>query len=337
MGTEGFEPSQQGTCFTGRPDSPTSAHPLGVTGGGRARYLPVHGRALWPVSYSHHRRAYPRRASNPRPPVCRTGAPPVELHGHVLSWRGRASNPQRVPGESRATLPTSSTAPCVGLARFERATPRIRTECSDQAEPQPADIRTRTGSRTPRKPGSGPGAFSNLAIRAEWTTSVSNRASAVCKTALHTCASPESQRSDSNRQPPPHESGARTVRAALAKEPVAGLEPAASRLQGGCSSCRASPAIVPSAGVEPALTGISGRRLSRWATWALPRLDSNQAFDVQSVASYRIDDEEPLHANRRRESNPLLHFGRVACHRGHPDGMSSEYGSRTRLSWARTR
>ena len=83
MGTEGFEPSQQSTCFTGRPDSPTSAHPLGVTGGGRARSLPVHGRALWPVSYSHHRRAYPRRASNPRPPVCRTGAPPVELHGHV--------------------------------------------------------------------------------------------------------------------------------------------------------------------------------------------------------------------------------------------------------------
>ena len=87
MGTEGFEPSQQGTCFTGRPDSPTSAHPLGVTGGGRARYLPVHGRALWPVSYSHHRRAYPRRASNPRPPVCRTGAPPVELHGHVFGAR----------------------------------------------------------------------------------------------------------------------------------------------------------------------------------------------------------------------------------------------------------
>jgi hypothetical protein len=29
-------------------------------------------------------RAYPRRASNPRPPVCRTGAPPVELHGHVF-------------------------------------------------------------------------------------------------------------------------------------------------------------------------------------------------------------------------------------------------------------
>jgi hypothetical protein len=75
-------------------------------------------------------------------------------------------------------------------------------------------------------------------------------------------------------------------------EPVAGLEPAASRLQGGCTSGRASPATVPSAGVEPALAGISGRCLSRWATWALPRLDSNQALDVQSVASYRIDDEE---------------------------------------------
>ena len=151
---------------------------------------------------------------------------------------------------------------------------------------------------------------------------------------------PQSQRSDSNRQPPPYEGGARTVRAALAsvpEEPVAGLEPAASRLQGECSSSRASPAIVPSAGFEPALAGISGRCLYPWATWALPRLDSNQAFDVQSVASYRIDDEEPMHANRRRESNPLLHFGRVACHRGHPDGVSGEYGSRTRLSWLRTR
>src|SRR5262245_60686539 len=33
---------------------------------------------------------------------------------------------------------------------------------------------------------------------------------------------------------------------------------------------------------------------SSWATWALPRLDSNQALDVQSVASYRIDDEEMM-------------------------------------------
>ena len=48
-----------------------------------------------------------------------------------------------------------------------------------------------------------------------WTTSVSNRAGAVCRTALHTCASPERASEE-----------ARTRRAALAWVPSAGLEPA---------------------------------------------------------------------------------------------------------------
>ena len=45
----------------------------------------------------------------------------------------------------------------------------------------------------------------------------------------------------------------------------------------------------------------------------------------------------PRNENRRRELNPLLLFGRQACHRGHPDGNGSEYGSRTRPTWSRTK
>ena len=52
---------------------------VGVTGGCRARFLPVHSRALSPLSYSHHE--YPRRESNPRPAGRKPAALPVELHG----------------------------------------------------------------------------------------------------------------------------------------------------------------------------------------------------------------------------------------------------------------
>ena len=64
-----------------------------------------------------------------------------------------------------------------------------------------------TRDSNPQPPRSERDASTNWATRASWTTSVSNRAGAACKAALHTCASPE--------------------------EPTAGLEPAPFRLRKG--------------------------------------------------------------------------------------------------------
>jgi hypothetical protein len=64
------------------------------------------------------------------------------------------------------------------------------------------------------------------ATRAWWTTSVSNRAGAACKAALHTCASPMERTSGLEPDPSAYETDARTCRAALASEPTAGIEPA---------------------------------------------------------------------------------------------------------------
>ncbi len=112
---------------------------------------------------------------------------------------------------------------------------------------------------------------------------------------------------------------------------------------------------VPREGVEPPLDRVWAGRLYRWATAAheLGAEGSNLDDLGQSQAACRLAEPPPLEGhtgsqtgratavspapvlgdctpparcpeNRRRESNPLLHFGRVACHRGHPDGLRSE-------------
>ena len=80
---EGIEPPQrEGTRVTAGPGSPTPALTRGVIAGSRTRVFQGHNLACTPVHHDHHAvLACPRRVSNPRPPVCKTGALPVELHG----------------------------------------------------------------------------------------------------------------------------------------------------------------------------------------------------------------------------------------------------------------
>jgi hypothetical protein len=226
VGTEGFEPSQQSTCFTDRPDSPASAHPLGVTGGGRARSLPVHGRALWPVSYSHHRRAYPRRASNPRPPVCRTGAPPVELHGHVFGARAC-----RAPIFRGADGPRTRNVSRVKAGRLcPLRPPRLASGWRDSnARPLgsgPSALTKLSHNPLTYVPGRGVEPRENLVLGQApfpiWPSGRSGQPRYRTEQALFArqhrtpVRRPQSQRSDSNRQPSPYEGDARTIRAALA-------------------------------------------------------------------------------------------------------------------------
>jgi hypothetical protein len=53
-GRRDSNPLSVSTCFTGRPDSPTSARPLGVTDRVRTGNLRDHNPALYHLSYNHH-------------------------------------------------------------------------------------------------------------------------------------------------------------------------------------------------------------------------------------------------------------------------------------------
>jgi hypothetical protein len=142
------------------------------------------------------------------------------------------------------------------------------------------------------------------AARGPWTTSVSNRAGAACKAALHTCASPdgaapraspeepapraspESRRRGSNPLPSAYKADARPVVLHRHRAEDAGLEPARPEPKSGglpVSRILTVPAE-PSTGVEPV--------------------------------------------------TPLWKSGMSPCT---PRWPGSEYGSRTRLSWLRTR
>lgn len=127
--------------------------------------------------------------------------------------------------------------------------------------------RTRSAIRTRTVPVLGRLPPTAWATRASWTTSVSNRAGAVCKTALHTCASPVEQ--------------------------AAGVEPAPLRLHCACTTRRAPLAPVPSAGLEPALDGPSDRCLLplgyEGICW-IPGEDSNLDCRVQSAGACPLAD-----------------------------------------------
>jgi hypothetical protein len=113
-----------------------------------------------------------------------------ESNAQASSRPRRVSNPRAVP---------MANPPCAAPTGLEPATPGLTGRCSDQLSydtmccvPGARFERALTAVWTPR--------LYRWATRAWWTTSVSNRAGAACKAALHTCASP--------------------------MEPAAGLEPA---------------------------------------------------------------------------------------------------------------
>ena len=114
-------------------------------------------------------------------------------------------------------------------------------------------------------------------------------------------------------------------------EPAAGLEPAASELEGRCSGPVSYAGLVPSTRVERATTAASRPRLFHWATRAcsrqgpfrfaggwmhpaptrlralpwLPGQDSNPAPRIQSAVSYRIDDPGMV-AGEPRTRRPVI-------------------------------
>jgi hypothetical protein len=146
----------------------------------------------------------------------------------------------------------------------------------------------------------------------EWTRPDSNRAPPLCKSGAlpDELRAHESQRGGSNALPPGYESGAPPV---VLRWHGAGGE---SRTRG----CRLTRPVrhrwlagmVSEAGFEPARPeGHQHLKLARLPfrhkdMSLLPRLDSNQAFGVQSAASSQIDDEGKAAG------------GRESCRRPHP-------------------
>jgi hypothetical protein len=163
---KGFEPPERCNWVTANPDSPTSAHPHGLT--------------------------CPHQGSNLGRPVCRTGALPLSYTGHANRAPETIRTPD-LPGRNRALSPLSYK----GMTRARRdrdSNPEhltvLRVFGTRSSSSRTLSRRTQGGIRTP-----------NLRIlsavplpvelpRPAWTTAVSNRARAVCKTALHTGASP---------------------------------------------------------------------------------------------------------------------------------------------------
>jgi hypothetical protein len=103
-----------------------------------------------------------------------------ESNAQASSRPRRVSNPRAVP---------MANPPCAAPTGLEPATPGLTGRCSDQLSydtmccvPGARFERALTAVWTPR--------LYRWATRAWWTTSVSNRAGAACKAALHTCASP---------------------------------------------------------------------------------------------------------------------------------------------------
>ena len=131
-------------------------------------------------------------------------------------------------------------------------------------------------------------------VRPLWTTSVSNRAGAVCKTALHTCASPERASEE-------------------ARTPSSGL-----RIR--CATCRAALACEPATGVEPALDGPSDRCLLPlgYEGMTLGAEDSNLHELLQRQPCCRVT-SAPKRAGR--QSRPPA---RISAWRGRP--MSERAG-----------
>lgn len=106
-----------------------------------------------------------------------------------------------------------------------------------------ACMRTRRGIRTPNLSTLNRAPLPVGLPGREWSDAGSNRAREACKATLCTSTHPMA-------------------------EPAVGLEPTASRLQGGCAYPRRLAGTVPSARFERALYGPSDRRLCRWATRA---------------------------------------------------------------------
>jgi hypothetical protein len=103
-----------------------------------------------------------------------------ESNAQASSRPRRVSNPRAVP---------MANPPRAAPTGLEPATPGLTGRCSDQLSydtmccvPGARFERALTAVWTPR--------LYRWATRAWWTTSVSNRAGAACKAALHTCASP---------------------------------------------------------------------------------------------------------------------------------------------------
>jgi hypothetical protein len=82
VGAGGVEPPQQGTCFTGRPDSPTSARSLGVAARTRTGTTRVTTWHALPVHHSHHGSCVPAAGLEPAPDrLIRTVPSPVGRRG----------------------------------------------------------------------------------------------------------------------------------------------------------------------------------------------------------------------------------------------------------------
>jgi hypothetical protein len=127
-----------------------------------------------------------------------------------------------------------------------------------------------------------------LGNRAWWTTSVSNRAGAACKAALHTCASPLEPACGLEPDPPLYECGAPPV--VLRWDGAAGeTQLATSRLQGGRTTCGASSAWCPRRESNARWTASQTAASTDWATWdQLGAEDSNLHERVQSPSGCRV-------------------------------------------------
>ena len=162
------------------------------------RVLPQRFSGPWPAPSVGwpHRDTYPRGESNPNLRLRRPASFPLDHKGLstvgwsrttcllVISEAPLPRGPRRHGAESEGFEPPWGGTPIDGLARRSLTTrPALHCVASTRSA-----IRTRTVPVLGRLP---PAVW---ATRASWTTSVSNRAGAVCRTALHTCASPSDLR-----------------------------------------------------------------------------------------------------------------------------------------------